>query len=102
MAKPQIEIEVDPQNGVWSSSGMPMIIMPRHFFLNNHLALEQALGREAYAQLLYRATYDSAWQWCERESKVEGLRGLDVFRHYMKRVSQRGWAQFSIEQLSET
>lgn len=98
---PSIAIEVDPDTGIWTTDGMPMIYMPRHFFLNNHLAVEQALGRDVYARQLYDAGYRSAWQWCERESKTHGLRGLDVFRHYMKRVSQRGWAQFTISTLNE-
>lgn len=98
---PSIPIEVDPETGIWSTDGMPMIYMPRHFFLNNHLAVEHALGREIYARQLYDAGYRSAWQWCERESKTHGLRGTDVFRHYMKRVSQRGWARFTIVSLDE-
>lgn len=94
--KPAVSIEVDEQTGIWTTDGMPMIYMPRHFFLNNHVAVEKALGREVYAKQLYDAGYLSAWQWCERESVTHGLRGVDVFRHYMKRVSQRGWAQFTI------
>ena len=97
---PSVAIEVDPETGIWTTDGMPMIYMPRHFFLNNHLAVERALGREVYARHLYDAGYRSAWQWCERESKTHSLRGLDIFRHYMKRVSQRGWAQFTIVALN--
>jgi predicted hydrocarbon binding protein len=101
MAKipPQLPIEVDTQTGVWTTDNLPMIYMPRHFFINNHKAVEAALGMEAYAPILYDAGYKSAWQWCERESATHGLRGLDVFRHYMRRISQRGWAQFTIEEL---
>jgi hypothetical protein len=39
-----VPIEVDERTGVWSVDGMPMILVPRHFFLNNHLAAESALG----------------------------------------------------------
>jgi predicted hydrocarbon binding protein len=99
--KPAVPIEVDEQTGVWTTDGMPMIYMPRHFFLNNHAAVEEKLGRDVYAKQLYDATYLSAWQWCERESVTHGLRGVDVFRHYMKRVSQRGWAQFTVVSVDE-
>lgn len=99
--KPAIPIDVDERTGVWTTDGMPMIYMPRHFFLNNHSAVEAALGRDVYAKQLYDAGYLSAWQWCERESKTHGIRGVDVFRHYMKRVSQRGWAQFTIVAVDE-
>lgn len=98
---PAIPIDVDPQSGVWTTDGMPMIYMPRHFFLNNHRAVEEGLGRDVYAKLLYDAGYRSAWQWCDREAVTHALRGVDVFRHYMKRISQRGWAQFSIVSVDE-
>jgi hypothetical protein len=94
MGKPQIPIEVDEETGVWSTDGLPMLYMPRHFFINNHLAVEDALGRDRYAAQLYDAGFRSAWTWCEHESKRHGLAGIAVFHHYMKRISQRGWGQF--------
>lgn len=94
MGKPQIPIEVDEETGVWSTDGLPMLYMPRHFFINNHRAVEDALGRERYAAQLYDAGFQSAWTWCEHESKQQGLTGIAVFHHYMKRISQRGWGQF--------
>jgi hypothetical protein len=78
-----------------------MLYVPRHFFINNHLAVEAALGREAYAQLLYEAGYRSAFSWCEQEAETHGLGGFDVFRHYMRRLSQRGWGQFAVQRLDE-
>ena len=38
-------IDVDADTGVWSTNGLPMLYVPRHFFINNHLAIEAALGR---------------------------------------------------------
>lgn len=99
--KPAVPIEVDERTGAWTTDGMPMIYMPRHFFLNNHVAVEKALGCDVYAKQLYDAGYLSAWQWCERESVTHGLRGVDVFLHYMQRVSQRGWAQFTVVSVDE-
>ena len=45
--KPEVPIEVDSATGEWSVDGVPMILVPRHFFLNNHLAVEseRAPGR---------------------------------------------------------
>ena len=97
--KPQVPIEVDASTGEWSVDGMPMILVPRHFFLNNHLAIESALGRERYAQLLFDAGHKSAYAWCEKEAKTHRLDGLEVFHHYLKRLSQRGWGQFRVESL---
>ncbi|MBI07674.1 MAG: 4-vinyl reductase [Rhodospirillaceae bacterium] len=95
MAHPKVPINVDPETGKWSTDGLPMIYMPRHFFVNNHLAVEATLGRELYAKQLYGAGHKSAWDWCEEESITHQIAGIDVFYHYMKRISQRGWGQFT-------
>lgn len=95
--KPQIPIEVDETTGVWTTDGLPMVYVPRHFFVNNHTAIEAALGRETYSKLLYDAGYKSAYFWCASEAKTHGLAGLPVFEHYLKRLSQRGWGQFRFQ-----
>ena len=93
--QPELPIEVDADTGVWTTDGLPMLYVPRHFFTNNHIAVEAALGRERYAEILYPAGYKSAFFWCEKEAKTHGLSGLAVFEHYLKRLSQRGWGRFS-------
>ena len=95
--KPQVPIEVDESTGVWTTDGLPMLYVPRHFFVNNHTAIEEALGRQKYATLLYDAGYKSAYFWCASEAKTHGLSGLPVFEHYLKRLSQRGWGQFRFQ-----
>ena len=92
---PQLPIEVDDQTGVWTTDGLPMLYVPRHFFTNNHLAVEAALGRDKYSEILYPAGYKSAFFWCEKEAATHGLQGPAVFEHYLKRLSQRGWGLFS-------
>lgn len=93
---PQLPIEVDADTGVWSTDGLPMIYVPRHFFVNNHVEIERALGREAYAAALYAAGQRSALHWCRHEAATHGLAGLAVAEHYLKRLSQRGWGRFSL------
>lgn len=95
-----VPITVDPNTGRWFTDGLPMLYVPAHFFLNNHLAIEEALGREEYSQLLYTAGYKSAWTWCEHEAKVHGIQDEELFRHYLRRLSERGWAQFSVLRFS--
>ncbi len=95
--QPQVPIEVDDATGEWAVDAIPMILVPRHFFLNNHLAVEAALGRSRYEEILFEAGYRSAYTWCEKEARTHGLDGIEVFHHYMKRLSQRGWAQFTVE-----
>lgn len=43
MAKiaPQLPIEVDSETGVWTSDALPMLYVPRHFFVNNHMGIEE-------------------------------------------------------------
>lgn len=101
LAAPQVPIRVDPETGIWTTDGLPMIYLPRHYYVNHIDAFEAAFGRDAVKAVLYEAGYRSAWQWCEKEAATHGLGGLDVFRHYMKRLSQRGWGRFTIEALNE-
>ena len=59
--KPEVPIEVDAKTGVWTVDAMPVILVPRHFFLNNHREIEAALGAPSYAELLFRAGHRSAY-----------------------------------------
>ena len=93
--KPQVPIEVDDTTGVWRTDGLPMLYVPRHFFMNNHRVVEQALGPERYSGIVYDAGYTSARTWCENEAKAHGLAGIRVFERYLLRLSQRGWGRFS-------
>lgn len=96
---PQMPIEVDDQTGVWTTDALPMLYVPRHFFINNHMAIEEELGAEKYAEILYKAGYKSAYYWCEQEAKCHDISGVAVFEHYMKRLSQRGWGLFTIQSI---
>lgn len=95
--QPAVPIEVDEETGVWSTDGLPMLYVPRHFFVGNHAAVESALGRPAYAAQLHDAGYRSAHFWCEAAAQHHGLKGLPVFARYLERLSHRGWGRFSFE-----
>ena len=97
MAAPQVPIDVDPTTGIWSTDGLPMIYMPRHFFVNYYSAMERELGHERHAALLYAASHKSAFEWATAEAKTHGLKDIAVFRHYLNRLSQRGWGLFTID-----
>ncbi len=96
---PEMPIQVDDETGVWTTDALPMLYVPRHFFVNNHRGIEEVLGADKYAEILYKAGYKSAWHWCEKEAECHGLEGAAVFEHYMKRLSQRGWGLFEIQKL---
>jgi Domain of unknown function (DUF5943) len=96
---PEIPIDVDPVTGIWRTDGLPMIYLPRHFLVNNHKAVEEALGMAAYRLILRIATDKSAFDWCTAQARTHQLTPEQTFRHYFKRLSQRGWGMFEIEQL---
>ena len=99
MAHPEVPMDVDPATGIWTTDGIPMIYLPRHFFVNYYSAMERALGREKHNEMLYAASHKSAYDWSILEAKTHGLRDVGVFRHYLKRLSQRGWGQFTIDRV---
>jgi hypothetical protein len=99
MRAPEVPIDVDPETGIWRTDGLAMIYLPRHFLVNNHLAVEAALGRDAYRAILHGATEKSAVTWCRSEAKTHGLSPEVTFRHYFHRLSQRGWGRFSVDLL---
>jgi hypothetical protein len=99
VGKTAVDIEVDDATGRWFVDGLPMILVPQHFFLNNHFAVEAALGPERLDAILAPAGRHSAYTWCEHEAARYRLSGEDVFRHYMRRLSQRGWGQFEVSEL---
>lgn len=94
---PEMPIEVNDETGVWTTDALPMLYVPRHFFVNNHMGIEEEIGAERYAAILYKAGYKSAYYWCEKEAEEHGLQGEAIWHHYMKRLSQRGWGFFITE-----
>ena len=101
MGQPQVPIDVDPETGIWRTDGLPMIYLPRHFLVNMQKSVEEAIGTTAYRQILYASSDLSALQWCRAEAKTHGLSPIDTFRHYLRRLSQRGYGQMEIAALDE-
>ena len=101
MAQPQVPIDVDPETGIWRTDGMPMIYLPRHFLVNLQKGVEASIGPDAYRAILFASSDLSALQWCRAEAKKHGLTPLETFRHYLKRLSQRGYGLLDIVALDE-
>ena len=78
MGKPQVDIQVDDVTGRWSVDGLPMILVPQHFFLNNHYAVEAVLGPEKLEEVLRPAGRRSAYFWCEEAAHHHGMSGVGV------------------------
>lgn len=99
--KPEIPIEVDPETGIWSTDGLPMMYLPRHFMVNMQKGIEQALGIERYRATVYASSELSALQWCRAEARTHGLGPAETFRHYLRRMSQRGHGRLEVVALDE-
>ncbi len=96
--KPKIPISVDEATGIWTTDDLAMMYVPRHFFNNLHLGIEEALGHEKYSQSLFKSGHKSAYYWCDQEAQTHDLEGVGCFEHYLERLSLRGWGQFSFAQ----
>ena len=94
MAAPAVPIEVDPVTGAWTTAGMPMLYLPRHFLMGLIRTVHEALGEAEAGRRFHASTADAAYRWCAMEAARTGLSGLDVFHHYMARLSERGWGLF--------
>lgn len=94
MADPAVRIDVDPATGAWTTDGMPMLYVPRHFLMGLIRTVRDALGEDAAMRQFHQSSAQAAYRWCAMESAATGLAGLDVFHHYMRRLSQRGWGLF--------
>jgi len=101
MAEPQVPIDVDPETGIWRTDGLPMIYLPRHFLVNLQKGIEEAIGADAYRTIIYASSDLSAVQWCRAEAKTHGLAPVETFRHYLKRLSQRGYGLLELAALDE-
>jgi predicted hydrocarbon binding protein len=92
-----VPVDYEPETGRWSVDGQPMILMPRHYYVFIQMEMEKRFGAAVAAELLRAAAARAARLWCEREAKTHGLGGVEVFRHYLKRLSERGYGKFAIE-----
>jgi hypothetical protein len=99
MAAPEVPIDVDPATGIWTTDGLPMLYLPRHFLVNIIKGVEAAIPPAAFRAMFHDASDLSALQWCRAEAKTHGLAPADTFRHYLKRLGQRGYGRLEITAL---
>lgn len=92
-----VPVEVDAETGIWSVDGQAMVLVPRHFWAFVQMECERRFGADATHDVYHEAAYRAARLWCEREAKTHGLSGVEVFRHYLARMSRRGWGLMIIE-----
>lgn len=94
-----VPVEVDRETGRWTVDGLPMVLVPQHLLVNNLEAVERQVGRDKAAWLYRDAGRRSARHWCAHESARLGLSGAAIVRHYLDRLTRRGWGRFEIDTL---
>lgn len=86
-----VDVKFDEATGGWNVDGLPVLLVPRHFYVNIQKALEQGLGEAQTRKLLWDAGYGSAETWCQQQQQVWGFTGAALFSHYMQSASRRGY-----------
>lgn len=99
MPAPEVQIDVEAETGIWRTDGLPMVYTPRLFLVNMQRGMEEAIGEAAVRDMLYRSSERSAVQWCRHQATEQGLGGEEVLRHYIRRMSQRGFGQVELAAL---
>jgi len=80
--------------------GIPMVLMPRWFFVGIMKRVVTEAGPDIASKIYYDAGYEGAYNW----SKVQiekGLRGLEIIEQYLGSMTHRGWGRFEILDFDE-
>lgn len=75
---------------------VPMLLMPRWFFVAIKKQVETLAGREVSRKVYYEAGYEGATKWAKTQMKELGLTGRAVMEQYLGSASVRGWGRVEI------
>ncbi len=81
---------------------VPMVLMPRWFFVAIKRQIEQLCDPEIARQVLYRAGFEGATKWAQEQMTRYGLSGRAVMEQYMASAGQRGWGDLKITEYDES
>ena len=96
MAKiaPQLPIEVDSETGVWTSDALPMLYVPRHFFVNNHIGIgtdfTQGHGQDFFEMLTHDKGYARRLTSFGKIINPLGIRTVGEFPNLTETLLKRG------------
>jgi len=88
------------ENNCLKLDTVPMILMPRWFFVGIMKRVVTEAGPDIASKIYYAAGYEGAYNW----SKVQiekGLKGLDIIEQYLGSMTHRGWGRFEILNFDE-
>jgi len=93
-------LSLDP-DGSLTLNGLPMILLPRHFFLYIMEQVEAVAGPEALGRIYRKAGFDGAVTFCRRYAEVHHTQPRATVAGYLDEMSHRGWGRFEIVALDE-
>jgi hypothetical protein len=83
--------------GSLTVNGLPMVLMPRHFFRYIMREVHKAVSPEVFRKIYWQAGFDGAIAFCDSYQKSHGCTPLEAVRGYLDEMSIRGWGHFSIQ-----
>ena len=99
MCEMPLAVRVDATSGEWTVDGRPVVLLPRHAYVAPQKAIESLYGADVARRVMHEAYFGAGLSWCEKEAAIHGLRNDDIFRHYMRRASERGLGRFVVEDI---
>ncbi len=89
------------KEGSLTLDAIPMILMPRWFFVAILKQVEKIAGREAAERIYYAAGYEGADKWARAHMETMRLSGVAVMAQYLGSAERRGWGRFEILEFVE-
>jgi Domain of unknown function (DUF5943) len=91
-------LRLSPAGGL-SLNGLPMVLMPLHFFRYILREVRDAVSAETFSDIYWQAGYDGAIGFCEAFEKSHSCTPQEAVRGYLEEMSLRGWGLFSIQSM---
>ena len=79
---------------------VPMVLMPRWFFVAIKKQVQKLCGPDAARRVLYEAGWEGAQKWA-RVQMESGLNGRAVMEQYMNSAGLRGWGNLKVSEYDE-
>lgn len=95
------KLNLTPEHRLMLES-VPMVLMPRWFFVAIKQQIEQLCDAQTARQVLYRAGWEGATKWANEQMTRNGLDGRAVMEQYMDSAGLRGWGDLRITAYDET
>lgn len=90
-------LSLDPSGRLLFKGKVPMILTTREFIALIQKTIEEVVGENAAAVIMYRAGFKAGYSFARTQSIEFGVRGVDILRKYLETASKRGWGEFTLQ-----